>query len=205
MSEDLPPRLPGAGRPVRLAVVPEGKLEMIVTYLEMRAPPAGAPVPHRAEQVALMRAERPTVSFYRYLYNTVGGPWLWYERRLLDDDALEAIVGDEHIEIVVLYARGVPAGFYEIDLRDPADVEIVYLGLVPDFIGHGLGEWLLDHAVRDAWSRHPERVRVHTCNLDHPRALAAYQRSGFRPYDQESTLIDDPRLPGSMPPGQEFA
>ena len=37
-----------------------------------------------------MRAEDCTVSFYRYLYETVGTPWLWYERRLLDDAALAA-------------------------------------------------------------------------------------------------------------------
>ena len=68
--------------------VPDGKIELIVTYLEMRAPPARQPSVHRSEKLALMRAERPTVSFYRYLYNTVGGAWLWYERRLLDDEAL---------------------------------------------------------------------------------------------------------------------
>ena len=39
-----------------------------------------------------MRAENCTVSFYRYIYDTVGRPWLWFERRLVDDAALEALL-----------------------------------------------------------------------------------------------------------------
>jgi hypothetical protein len=39
---------------------------------------------------------------------------------------------------------------------------------------------------------------VHTCNLDHPRALGLYQKAGFTPYGQEATVIDDPRLETSQ-------
>ena len=34
--------------------------------------------------------------------------------------------------------------------------------------------------------------------------VAVYQRAGFVPYRQETRIIPDPRLPGAMPPGQEF-
>ena len=56
----------------------------------------------------------------------------------------------------------------------------------------------------EACDKEPERVWVHSCNLDHPHAIAVYQRAGFVPYRQESTIIADPRLPGVMPAGQEF-
>jgi hypothetical protein len=82
--------------------VPRGKLKMTVTYLEMLKPPPRRQLVHRGERLALMRAEQPTVSFYRYLYNTVGGPWLWYERRLLEDEALKQIITDPEVEIDVL-------------------------------------------------------------------------------------------------------
>ena len=184
--------------------VPRGKLEMIVTYLEMTKPPKRAQVLHRGEKLALMRAEKPTVSFYRYLYNTVGGPWLWFERRLLKDDALKEIIHDPEVEIFVLYVAGVPAGFAELDLRTDDDVELAYFGLIPDFIGRGLGHYFLDWSVDEAWTKRRSRVWVHTCNLDHPAAIAVYQRAGFVPYDQERLIVDDPRKRGFMPKGQEF-
>jgi len=81
-----------------------------VTYLEMleRPPPLTAPPP--LGKLALMRAETCTVSFYRYLYETVGTPWVWFERRLWSDEALAAELATETTEIFVLYAGGIPAG-----------------------------------------------------------------------------------------------
>jgi GNAT superfamily N-acetyltransferase len=184
--------------------VPRGKLEMIITYLEMNNPPQKTHVLHRGEKLALMRAENPTISFYRYLYNTVGGPWLWHERRLLDDDALREIIHDPEVEIFVLHVAGVPAGFAELDLRQDDEVELAYFGLVSEYIGRGLGHHFLDWAVDEAWRKRRSRVWVHTCNLDHPAAIAVYQRAGFVPYEQEHRIVDDPRKRGFMPKGQEF-
>ena len=50
-----------------------------------------------------------------------------------------------------------------------------------------------------AWDRSPERVWLHTNSLDHPKALAVYQRAGFVPYRQEKLTIDDPRDLGLIP------
>src|SRR5271166_667453 len=78
-----------AGRyPDRDGSGPVTVLEDTITYLEMLARPAGRRVPAPLEKLALMRAEDCTVSFYCYLYNTVGEPWLWFERRIIDDDAV---------------------------------------------------------------------------------------------------------------------
>ena len=41
--------------------------------------------------------------------------------------------------------------------------------------GQGHGRWLLAEALRRAWTERVERVRVHTCTLDHPAALSAYR------------------------------
>lgn len=181
--------------------VPPGKLEMVITHLEMRQRPVRPPTPHRSEKLALMRAERPTVSWYRYLYNTVGEAWLWFERRRLDDEALRRIIHDPEVAIYVLYVAGVPAGFVELDRRQPDEVEIAYFGLIPEFIGRGLGLYLLDWSVDEAWMTRPARVWVHTCNFDHPKAIAVYQRAGFVPYRQETRIVDDPRRDGTLPPG----
>ena len=185
--------------------VGEGEIEIVITYLEMSHRPDRPPALHRGEEkLALKRVECPAPSFYRYLYNTVGGPWLWYERRLMDDATLCGTIHHHKVELYVLYTDGNPAGFLELDCRDCENIEIVFLGLLPGFIGCGLGHYLLDWALDKAWDKEPDRVWLHTCNLDHPRAIAVYQRAGFVTYRQETIMVTDPRLPGVMPAGQEF-
>lgn len=175
------------------------KIECVITTMEMTVPPGGRPPPvPLVSRLALMRAERPSVPFYRFLYNTVGADWLWFERRLMDDEALSAVIHDEGVEIYVLYVGGVPAGYGEIDRRREPDIEIAYLGLAPEFIGRGLGRYLMRWTVDQAWTYGPGRVWVHTCNLDHPRALSMYQRTGFVPVRQERVRIEDPRLSGAF-------
>ncbi len=167
------------------AAANDDSIETTVTYLEMRAPPQRPARPTPMKRLAILRAEPPTVSFYRYLYERIGALWNWTERRLLDDEALAAIIGDERVEIYVLYVAGVPAGYAELDRRIEGEVEIAYFGLLPEFVGRGLGAYFLDWAVAAAWTRGPERVWLHTCDLDHPRALSVYQRAGFVPYRQQ--------------------
>jgi len=146
-----------------------------------------------------MRAETCTVSFYRYLYETVGTPWVWFERRLMSDAALAAEIHKPTMEIFVLYVGGVPAGFFEMNAANPRQTELCYFGLVPEFIGRGLGPFLLNAAIEQAWSRPIERFWVHTCTFDHPRALPLYQRMGFVVYARRQASFDDPRESGILP------
>src|SRR6266567_9622505 len=74
-------------------------LEDTITYLEMLARPGPRQIPAPLDRLALMRAESCTVSFYRYLYRAVGEPWLWFERRLIDDAALAELIGKPTIEV----------------------------------------------------------------------------------------------------------
>lgn len=177
-------------RPVEPAM-----LDIVVTYLEMLKPPTRPTVPAPAVgKIALLRAERPTISYYRYLYNTVGETWLWWERRRLSNDELARIIHDPLVEIYVLYVDGVPAGYAELDRRKQEEVELAYFGLVPEFIGRKLGPFLLNWAVDTAWFGQPKRLWVNTNNLDHPKALQIYQKAGFVPYRQETQTIPNPRL-----------
>lgn len=159
-----------------------GWIKSSVTYLEMLALP-DRPAVAVPSGVEVRRAVRPTVSFYRYLYNTIGGDWTWSGRRLVNDETLAGDVQDPRVEVNVLWVEGVPAGLMELDLRALPEIELFYFGLMPDFIGKGLGRFALDWVVDRAWSYRPKRVWVHTCDLDHPNALAVYQKAGFVIYD----------------------
>jgi GNAT superfamily N-acetyltransferase len=160
-------------------------------YLEMTARPiATRPSP---DGVAIERLLRPAAASYRPLYDTVGGPWSWVDRRRLSDEALEQIVQHPAVEV---YRLAGPAaelgGYFELDRRIEGACELAYFGLVPSWIGRRLGGWFLEQAVQRAWDGAPERVFVHTCSLDHPRALAGYERGGFRVYDVVEVVAEMP-------------
>ena len=173
---------------------PAGTLEVTITYLEMHRRPSSSLRLSTPKRAAIFQAHQPTLSFYRYLYVQTGGPWLWYERRAMDNETLRAIIHNPAISIHVLYFDGVPAGYVELDSRVDHEIELAYFGLLPEFLGRGLGSWLLNWALDTAWNREPSRIWVNTCNLDHPKALLCYQRAGFEPYRQEFIRIRDPRL-----------
>lgn len=165
-------------------------VETIVTFLEMRTPPA-LQVPRPVNvRLMLTRAEDVTVGFYRFLYDAVGRDYAWVDRKRLADSKLAEIIGAKGVEVWVLYAGGVPAGFFEIDARDPRDIELVYFGLMPEFLGRGLGKWLLREALDACWSHGPERVRVETCTLDGPAALPLYQKLGFVPVARKHKVME---------------
>ena len=137
-------------------------------------------MPGVLEPTAILRAERPTISFYRYLYDTVGADWNWFMRRRLSDEELAAIIHDDRDEVFVLHVRGVPAGYVELDRRVEGEVEIAYFGLIPEYVGRGFGKYLLAWGLARAWSYRPRRVWLHTCTLDHPGRLASISAQGSR-------------------------
>ncbi|HYG91539.1 MAG TPA: GNAT family N-acetyltransferase [Azospirillum sp.] len=182
-------------------VLTPGHLSVTVTFLEMRAPPRHKPLPQPPGTLALVRADPPTVSFYRYLYDTVGEPWLWHERRRMGDAELAAVVTDPRVEVQVLYVSGTPAGYVEIDRRESRATDLAYFGLVPDFIGMRLGPWLLDRGIRMAWQGGTRKLVVNTCTFDHPKALPLYQSMGFQRVKEVERIVRDPRTDGVLPQG----
>lgn len=183
--------------------LPPGTIATIVTYLEMRqAPPAlemppPAPPPERGGW-SLEPLSADTAR-YRALFRGVGEPWLWFTRLIMSDDALRSILRHPEVQAFALQAGGKDLGLLELDFRRAGECELSFFGLVPEAIGGGWGGVLMGEALRRAWDRPIKRLWVHTCTLDHPRALGFYMRSGFRPYKRAVEIADDPRLKGYVP------
>lgn len=174
------------------------RIEYQVTHLEMTAPPAGPlpPLPP-APETALIGARRPPAAYFLYLYRAVGEPWEWTDWLERPTAEVEAFVHDPEVSLHTLMVEGWPGGFFMLDTREPGVCDLAYFGLVPEATGRGLGPWLLGTAVRTGWDRPGiERLTVNTCTLDHPAALALYQRLGFTPVGREtrSRLLTRPRV-----------
>jgi len=161
-------------------------VEVKTFYLEMLTPPQRT-VPVPREGIAFIHAQRPTVHYYRFFYDVVGDPWNWSSRKKLSDAEIAAIIHDPKVEMHVMYVDGVPGGFAELDRRKEGEIELVQFGLLPDFIGKGLGKYFLQWTIDKAWSHQPKRLWLHTCTLDHPAALPNYLKAGFVIYKEEQS------------------
>ena len=157
---------------------PVSRVGVTVTFLRMGHAPR-TPAPALPPGMQVVRAQAPTVPFYRYLYNTIGADYLWWLRRTASDAELTELLAHRAIAIYTLYAKGEPAGFFELDAHTSPEVNLSYFGLMPFMIGTGIGHAFLRCAVDEAWRRGAKGMTVNTCTADHPRALPNYIRAGF--------------------------
>ncbi len=181
-----------------LTAVPPGEIATIVTSLQMLERPKPSPMP--SSNLRLDRWREPSPDRYRTLFRRVGEPWLWFSRLVMDEARLIAIIHDPAVEIyAVTDARGIELGLLELDFREAGQAELSFFGLVPELTGQGEGRWLMGHALALCWRKGIDRVWVHTCTLDHPKALGFYRAQGFVPYGRAVETFPDPRVIGVLP------
>lgn len=154
-------------------------------FLEMTAPAAFRPSWTDVPDARVDRVDACPPSFYRYLYGEVGRDYGWRDRADWTDAQVTAYLSDPAIALWVLFVGNAPAGYAEMRHGPDGAVEIVVLGLLPDFVGRGLGAHLLSVAVERAWEAGASRLWLHTCTNDHPAALPNYLRRGFAVFRTE--------------------
>jgi GNAT superfamily N-acetyltransferase len=168
--------------------VENGVASLVTTYLEMQAPEQLRPKRVDPRLQVREQTER-NWRFNRDLYFRVGEQWDWIDKRSWTDEQWKHYAAAPELRTFAGYYEDALAGYYELRRDTEGGVEIAYFGLLPDFIGRGLGGALLTSAIEEAWSRRggiaAKRVWVHTCNRDHPQALANYQARGMIIYKLE--------------------
>jgi len=164
-------------------------------YLEMTRPDAHQSAqlkdPSREHDIDVRCIEMPQFQFNRFLYQLVGEAWQWTDKLAWSDQQWRELVESPDHQTWVAYFKGAVLGYFELN-RAGNDVEILYFGLAPQFIGQGMGGYLLSKAIDAAWHwtsstslSEVDRVWVHTCSLDHPSALVNYEARGFNVYKTE--------------------
>lgn len=170
--------------------------QLVTTYhLEMSDPNYFCPAAPPAEPCTVVRAEILTPELSRYFYTAVGGGWYWMMRLPWSYADWQALLSQPGFETWYGVYRGAPIGYFELLPHPDGSVELDSFGLLPHFIGRGLGGQLLTAAIARAWAKGANRVTVHTCSLDGPHALHNYQARGFRLVHKEyaeHTLPDAP-------------
>lgn len=177
------------------------KHPVTITHLEMTDRAQLRPARPPAAAMQLMQARIPCPELNRFLYASVGARWTWYGRLAWDHARWTAYLSRPDLETWVAYVDGTPAGYFELERQGGGNVEIAYFGLMPGFIGKGLGGAMLHAAAARAWDMGAARVWVHTCTLDHPQALRNYEARGFRIFKIEEKVEDLPDGPLEPWPG----
>lgn len=155
-----------------------------VTYLEMTDPRELTPA-RPAPAMTLTRAA-PGSPLIRTMIVRVGEPHGWRSGSW-PDERWAAVLANPRAQgwFVTHEARHIGIAAYE--LHPGPEVQITQFGLVPEFVGRGLGGHALTLAIRTAWQLADDvrRIWLHTSSLDHPNALANYRARGLRPYRTE--------------------
>lgn len=159
------------------------------TYLEMADRSSLRPARVSEQYVRVSRREPCEPEFWRYLYSTVGEAYRWVDRLPWTEDEIRAYLTDPAVSLWVMTVDDAMAGYFELRREEDASVEIVYFGLLPGFLGRGLGRHLLTEAVERAWASGARRVWLHTCSFDHPAAIQNYLGRGFAVFKTEEYVV----------------
>jgi GNAT superfamily N-acetyltransferase len=167
-------------------------IEVTRTYLQMCDPSELLGARTDDERIRIERMHQCPASFFRYLYVEVGRNYHWIDRLPWTDADIVAHLSQPEISFWLMTADSATAGYFELRRCEDGSVEVAYFGLLPEFIGRGLGKHLLTCAVEQAWAEGANRVWLHTCTLDDPAAMPNYLKRGFRAFKTETYSVELP-------------
>jgi len=165
-------------------------IEVTRTYLEMRGPAQLQAARCEDPRIRIEQLPECSPSFFRHLYVEVGRNYHWIDRLPWTDEDISAHLKQPEVSLWLMTDEGATAGYFELRRCEDGSVEIAYFGLLPEFIGRGLGKYLLTRAVEQGWAEGANRVWLHTCTLDDPAAMPNYLKRGFKPFKTEKYSIE---------------
>ncbi|MBI3654605.1 MAG: GNAT family N-acetyltransferase [Acidobacteria bacterium] len=180
---------------------PGTEIEVTRTYLQLTRREDFHAAYLDDERAQIVQVQNCPASFYRYLYGEVGRFYHWTDRLAWTDAEMVRHLSQDGLTLYVMYYAGAPAGYFELRQEADGATELAYFGLLPEYIGKGLGKHLLSAAIDQAWRDGTTRVWLHTCTLDGAAALPNYLKRGFQPFKEEkyvTTIAPDEELRGAL-------
>ncbi len=122
----------------------------------------------------------PDFQLNKFLYNKIGKKYNWVDRLIWTDQDWIKYVSRFDMYTYILKVKNEIAGFFEfIFHKEKFEIEIVYLGLLEEYIGKKLGGYLLSEAIKKSFEFKINRIWLHTCSLDNEHALKNYLARGM--------------------------
>jgi len=160
------------------------------TYLEMRASSELNAARSDDPLIKIEQQRDCSVDLFRFLYREVGRNYFWIDRLPWSDEQITAYLEEPEVSLWLMTYDDDIAGYFELKKEPDGSTEVAYFGLMPQFIGRGLGKHLLTSAVQQAWADGARRVWLHTCTDDDPAALPNYLKRGFIPFRTETYTVE---------------
>jgi len=170
-------------------MAPASTIEVTRTYLEMRDPSQLRAAKLDDPAIKIEHQHDCSVDLFRMLYVEVGKNYHWVDRLPWTDAEIRVYLAQSEISVWLMTYEKETAGYFELRKCEDGATEIAYFGVMPQFIGRGLGKHLLSCAVEQAWTDGANRVWLHTCTLDDAAALPNYLKRGFQPFKSEKYTV----------------
>ena len=140
----------------------------------------------------LVKKIKPDFQLNKFFYKQVGKKHRWIDRLSWSDEKWYSYISNQNLETYVISENYDLAGFFEL-LYNPElkETEILYFGLLEEYIGKGIGGYALSVAIKKSFEKNIKRVWLHTCTLDHPNALKNYIARGMTVFKKEKINILD--------------
>ena len=140
----------------------------------------------------LVKKIKPDFQLNKFFYKQVGKKHRWIDRLSWSDEKWYSYISNQNLETYVISENDDLAGFFEL-LYNPKlkETEILYFGLLEEYIGKGIGGYALSVAIKKSFEKSIKRVWLHTCTLDHPNALKNYIARGMTVFKKENINILD--------------
>ena len=130
------------------------------------------------------KKDPPDFQINKFFYKQIGKKHEWTDRLIWQDKNWIDYVSNEKVETYILQTEDDLIGYFEL-IFENNNCELAYLGILEEYIGKGLGGFLLSEALKIGL-RKSKRVWAHTCSLDHPNAIENYKLRGMKIFKTET-------------------
>ncbi len=162
-----------------------------LTYLHMLSPADLRAAREPAVDVRLVEQDARSPEIRRLTLG-IGTCHQWPSQQWTDEQ-WRRYLERPHLRHWAAVVDGSHAGMLSLDVPPTGEVEIDTFGLLPSYVGRGIGGHFLTLGVRLAWAvTGTSRIWLHTSSLDHPHALPNYEARGFRRYDPKKREAANP-------------
>ena len=128
--------------------------------------------------------DKNTFDLNKFFYKQIGKKHQWTDRLVWQDKEWINYVSNKNLETYILQTKNELIGYFEL-IHNGSDCEIAYFGILEEYIGKGLGGFMLSEALKSSFKK-SSRVWVHTCSLDHPNAIENYKARGMKVFKRET-------------------
>jgi len=140
-----------------------------------------------SKNVKIFLDTKKDININKFFYKQVGKDHFWRDRLLWSDKEWSKYVDNKNMETGVMKLDSKLIGFYEQEYHEAKnEIELIQMGVLKEYQGKKLGSFLLKYIIHESFNKNIERIRVHTCSLDHKYALNNYLSKGFKIFKKET-------------------